>query len=438
MLPLAVKLALVFVVGVCLGSLVNWAIYALAWAPRPISPWSAPAPGAARRRWSDRLPFVGWVALSRETVIHGPRFWVRPMLLELAMGGAVAALYWWEIGRLGLVQEQTLIPIAPPLGALHWQFASHVLLLCLMTAAAFIDIDEKIVPDDITVPGTLLGLLLAGLVPISQLPDVAERAAQPVVGVALQNAMGGAAMGVNGDPLWLEPVSPISPNAWPPAWGQPRSGWSLVIGLACYWLWCFALAPRIWRGRRGARFAIWLIARRVGREFARPPLQWLILAGTIAIVGVWCFGNASWAGLLTALVGMVGSGGIVWAVRLIGTAALRREAMGFGDVTFMMMVGTFLGWQACLIVFFLSPFAGLVIGILQFLLKRDDVIPYVPYLCLGSATTVVVWASIWNWAEPLFEIGWLVPAVLVVCLVMLGLILGIWGVIKSGMFPSRN
>ncbi len=63
-------------------------------------------------------------------------------------------------------------------------------------------------------------------------------------------------------------------------------------------------------------------------------------------------------GLFTALLGLVGSGGIVWAVRLIGTAALRREAMGFGDVTLMMMVGTFLGWQACLIAFFISPFAG--------------------------------------------------------------------------------
>ena len=68
--------------------------------------------------------------------------------------------------------------------------------------------------------------------------------------------------------------------------------------------------------------------------------------------------SSAWAGLLTALVGLVGSGGIVWAVRLIGTAALRREAMGFGDVTLMMMIGTFLGWQACLIAFFLAPFAG--------------------------------------------------------------------------------
>ena len=62
----------------------------------------------------------------------------------------------------------------------------------------------------------------------------------------------------------------------------------------------------------------------------------------------------SWAALLTALVGLVAGGGIVWVVRLIGAVALRREAMGFGDVTLMAMVGAFVGWQASLIVFFMT------------------------------------------------------------------------------------
>jgi prepilin signal peptidase PulO-like enzyme (type II secretory pathway) len=149
---------------------------------------------------------------------------------------------------------------------------------------------------------------------------------------------------------------------------------------------------------------------------------------------VWIWGGAAWAGLYSSLVGLVGGGGIVWAVRLIGSAALKREAMGFGDVTLMMMVGTFIGWQASLIAFFLAPFAGLFIGIAQFVLRRDDVIPYGPFLCLATAAVVVMWAPIWQWAQPMFAMGGLVPAVLVVCLVMLGVMLAIWRGIKVLLF----
>jgi hypothetical protein len=89
-------------------------------------------------------------------------------------------------------------------------------------------------------------------------------------------------------------------------------------------LWCFALVPRIWRGRRGAWAALRVISRRVGREFSRPPLNWLLLVGTVAIIPVWVIGDPCWAGLLTALVGLVGSGGIV--VRLIVLPAAKRWA----------------------------------------------------------------------------------------------------------------
>ena len=142
----------------------------------------------------------------------------------------------------------------------------------------------------------------------------------------------------------------------------------------------------------------------------------------------------AWVGLFTSLVGLVASGGVVWAVRRIGTAALRREAMGFGDVTLMMMVGTFIGWQASLIAFFLAPFAGLFVGITQFVLRRDDEIPYGPFLCLATVVVIVVWAPIWKWAQPMFGMEGLVPTVLIVCLGMLGVMLAIWQMIKTAIF----
>jgi prepilin signal peptidase PulO-like enzyme (type II secretory pathway) len=173
---------------------------------------------------------------------------------------------------------------------------------------------------------------------------------------------------------------------------------------------------------------------RLRREFGRPPLRWLILVGSAVIIGIWAWGGGAWAGLLTALLGLVGSGGLLWAIRLIGTAALRREAMGFGDVTLMMMVGTFLGWQACVIAFFISPLAALVMGLAQFIFRHDDVIPFGPFLCLASAAVVVAWAPIWIWAQPMFSQPLLITKMLVVCLLLLGLMLAIWRMIKMALF----
>jgi prepilin signal peptidase PulO-like enzyme (type II secretory pathway) len=436
MIPLPLRLAGVFVLGAFLGSLVNWAIYSLAWNPRAISPWSRlPADGPSRSR-ADRLPIVGWWWLRREIALYGRGFWIRPLMLELGMGISLAALYWWEVARLGLIQDQVGagFAISPPWVALHLQYLSHVILLCWMLPASFIDIDEKLIPDEITVTGTLLGLLLATIVPTSLLPQIEERTAKPIVGQIVENAAGGPVLGPNGDSPWLEPVTAIAPEPWPPAWGQPRTLTSLVVGLACYWLWCFALAPRIWRGRRGAFFALRLIVRRLWREFGRPPLRSLALVGTAAIASVWLIGGTPWSGLLTALVGLVGGGGIVWGVRLMGTASLRREAMGFGDVTLMMMVGTFLGWQACIIAFFLAPFAAIVIGVAQLILRHDDVIPFGPFLCTASAGVVVAWAPTWSWAQELFRIPGLVIVVLFVCLMLLGLMLAVWRMIKTALF----
>ena len=79
-------LAVVLFLGLVLGGVVNWAIYRLAWNQRPISPWGPAPPEAPPRRWSDRLPVLGWLGLRREAALHGSGFWVRPCAIELAMG----------------------------------------------------------------------------------------------------------------------------------------------------------------------------------------------------------------------------------------------------------------------------------------------------------------------------------------------------------------
>jgi leader peptidase (prepilin peptidase) / N-methyltransferase len=180
-----------------------------------------------------------------------------------------------------------------------------------------------------------------------------------------------------------------------------------------------------------------LILVRVFRDLSSLPLLLFLVGGTLGIVAGWFYGGGAWLGLLSALIGLVVSGGIVWIIRIVGTLAMRREAMGFGDVTLMMMIGTFLGWQASLITFFLAPFAAIILGIIQLLLRRGDVLPYGPFLCLAAASTVLAWATIWDSTFYAFEMPLLLAAVLFVCFLLLGCMLFVWRKIKESIFGIR-
>jgi hypothetical protein len=110
---------------------------------------------------------------------------------------------------------------------------------------------------------------------------------------------------------------------------------------------------------------------------------------------------------------MAFGGVLVWGVRIVGYLGLHKEAMGFGDVTLMAMIGAYLGWQSTIIVFFLAPFAAVVIALTQFLLTGRRDIPFGPYLCAGALLLVLNFQYLWaNWGEHIFGMGWIVPALL--------------------------
>jgi prepilin signal peptidase PulO-like enzyme (type II secretory pathway) len=102
---------------------------------------------------------------------------------------------------------------------------------------------------------------------------------------------------------------------------------------------------------------------------------------------------------------------------------LRREAMGFGDVTLMAMIGSFIGWQAALVVFFLAPFAGLVVGLVQWIFHRDNEIPYGPFLCLATLAVILYWNELWDRTSEIFALGGLLAALLAVCVGLMGTML---------------
>ena len=438
-IPLVIRLGGLFVFGACLGSLLNLGIYRLAWIQRLCSPWSPAPPKAAPRTWADRIPIYGWMRLQRESKIFGRGFWIRPMLIEFFMGVGIAWLYVWETVQQGLYGYYLGLPNPlPPAYAqipesyLHWQFVAHVLLISLMVVATFIDIDEKTIPDAITVTGALLGLILAAAVPHSLPGQLFHWPVARTLGTKLEISEV-VKRRVENSSLCHEVVNPASPAEFPDEVFGPRHWKSLCIGLGCYWLWCFAYAPRPWYMRHGLRRALSHSTARLMRSLRHPFMMSLIGLGTAGISALWWWGGDHWIGLITALVGMAASGGIVWLVRIIGAITLRKEAMGFGDVLLMMMIGAFIGWQGGIIVFFLAPGAGLIIGILQLLFRRDQYIPYGPFLCLATLVVIVYWAYVWNETKYLFDLGLFFPGILLVCMAAMALMLSVWRIIKEAL-----
>ncbi len=412
------RLAILFVLGTIVGGQLNRGIYRLAWDKRSIGPWSAPHPEAPPRRWLDRIPVFGWLGLARESSLHGAGYWLRPLLIELATGLGFAALYWWETGQhhVPWLPGNAIVPAVALQSMLHAAFVAHLVLISLMVIATFIDFDEKTIPDEITLPGTLAGLAMAAVVPISLLP-VAEPAPSVPCLVGFLKLTSPQMTEVSNWPAWLD---------------GPKG---LAIGLACFAAWCLAIMPRTWWTRSGPVKAVKYLVASVVRQKLSRWIAALFVVGGLGIFSVWHFtgpGSMHWKGLLSALVGMVFGGGLVWMVRIIGSRALGREAMGFGDVTLMAMIGTFVGWQPSLIIFFLAPLAGLMIAVTQWVLTRRGDIAFGPFLCLATLLLMVEWGPIWNrYGWPVFQLGWWIVAILFVCLLLMGAMLTVWRAIKE-------
>ena len=89
-----------------------------------------------------------------------------------------------------------------------------------------------------------------------------------------------------------------------------------------------------------------------------------------------------------------------------GTATqivIPREAMGFGDVLFLMMIGSFLGWQCVLFTVLVASILGSVCALIPRLIGKTEwtnKIPFGPYLA-AAATIWMFWGPQfvdWYWS----------------------------------------
>jgi leader peptidase (prepilin peptidase)/N-methyltransferase len=101
-------------------------------------------------------------------------------------------------------------------------------------------------------------------------------------------------------------------------------------------------------------------------------------------------------GLAWSVCGALVGAGLTLFVRGMSGLILGREALGFGDITLMAMIGSFLGWQPTVVVFFLAPMCGILCTVPLRLVTRKAYLPYGPFLAAGTIVVLFCWKWIWQ------------------------------------------
>jgi len=88
--------------------------------------------------------------------------------------------------------------------------------------------------------------------------------------------------------------------------------------------------------------------------------------------------------------------GLMWIARIAAHRILGFPAIGFGDVTLMAMIGSFMGWQPVLCVLTVAPLIGLILGLTAFILTGRSFVAFGPYLCAAAFVVLCTWREIWE------------------------------------------
>jgi len=111
--------------------------------------------------------------------------------------------------------------------------------------------------------------------------------------------------------------------------------------------------------------------------------------------------------LVGALVGALAGGGSLWLMGFLWQKLRGIEAMGFGDVKMMLMVGAYLGWRLTILTILLAAFTGSLAGI-GVMLQRGQrnmqmMLPFGIFLGIGSIVSLLIGTRLIEWYASQFR-----------------------------------
>src|SRR5437660_1363566 len=111
--------------------------------------------------------------------------------------------------------------------------------------------------------------------------------------------------------------------------------------------------------------------------------------------------------LIGALIGALAGGGSLWLMGFLWEKLRGIEAMGFGDVKMMLMVGAYLGWRLTILTILLAAFSGSLAGIAMMLQRGQRnmqmMLPFGIFLGIGSIASLLIGARLIEWYASQFR-----------------------------------
>ena len=343
-----------FLLGAVVGSFLNVCIYRLPLDLSVNQPRRSFCPECKKQlTWYQNIPLISWLFLRGRCANCGNRIAFRYFAVELLT--ALLFLCVWKI--------------------FPWQMAiAYLIFVSLLIAATFIDFEHFIIPDEITIGGTVAGVVASFLVPELMSTDGRWRA---VLTSALSAVLGYVV-------LW------IVLEAGKKVFGKKK------IRLD-------APTPFTWT-RKGddADFVVGEEQGLWSDYFARETDQLILHCDEAVVAGRnlpatnlrFHYDRVKIADEEIALETLDHISGVVRELEI------PREAMGRGDLKFLAAIGAFLGWRAVLFSVFAGSLLGSLVGLATMVIGKrvwSAKLPFGPYLAFGGLIWLFFGEALLSW-----------------------------------------
>ena len=107
---------------------------------------------------------------------------------------------------------------------------------------------------------------------------------------------------------------------------------------------------------------------------------------------------------MNSVLGLTVGGGLLWLLAWLSPYLFGKEGMGGGDIKLLAMIGAFLGWKPALLTIMIGSLTGSIIGvslIALHIIKRDDYIPFGPFIVLGALLSLFFAQPLLDWYQGL-------------------------------------